>query len=78
MVTVMSIKYCRGYTACDHLIDDTPLEGIVGESFSNVAAIRRAVKAIEEASPQDRRCRLAPVRVEIVVNDESHTRTMEL
>lgn len=67
-ITIQTIEQARGYTACDHLLDDRPLDGFVGRRFpSPGAAARVAGRALRHT--QDRRCVGAPIAITWVDHD---------
>lgn len=45
MLTIINAYTQRGWDACDHLIDDSRLDEIVGQSYSNRANMLRAARA---------------------------------
>jgi outer membrane protein TolC len=63
-LTVVSIASRCGYSRWDHLIDDAPLQDLIGQDFRDARAIRRAVEHIQRDTA-DPRVGLAPVAVEV-------------
>lgn len=66
MITIANIGSKHGYSGDDHLIDDVPLQDLLGQDFRRVRDIRRAVEKIQ-MDTADRRVRYVPVQVEIVL-----------
>lgn len=57
---VGSARLARGYSGYDHLLDDSPLASMEGQTFATPAsAARHAGKLL--AGTQDRRCAGGPV-----------------
>jgi hypothetical protein len=46
--TIISACNQRGWSSCDHLIDDAPLAELVGRSYRTIEHARRAVDARED------------------------------
>ena len=65
MVTIESIGYAMGYTGADHLLDDAPLQGLIGTEYRSVADAQRASQVVERRSPPDRRVRTAPIEMTV-------------
>lgn len=67
MITVTKAGFSQGYTGYDHLLDSTGMADVVGRSFRSVGEARKAAR--QAAGPQDRRCSLTPVWVEVMFAD---------
>jgi len=61
MITIISIHQKRGYSATDHLLDDRPLQDLIGREFASVADVRQ-LPAVQQAA--------APVWIEYRVTGE--------
>lgn len=48
MVTVKRIGQCRGYSGEDHLLDDGPLTSMIGRSYRDAAAAKRAANNVQK------------------------------
>ena len=62
-LTITSLRSKHGYSGVDHLIDDIPLETMIGQEYESVEDIRAAVTAIQREHA-DKRVRDVPVSVE--------------
>jgi len=47
MVTVKRIGQCTGYSREDHLLDDGPLTSMIGRTYRDAAAAKRAANNIQ-------------------------------
>jgi hypothetical protein len=70
MITLKHISQAHGYSSDDHLLDDGPLQDLIGCSFRSIADLRRRANAIQ-ARTQDRRCARPPIRCEVIHADGS-------
>ena len=59
-ITITKARQARGYSSCDHLLDDSPLDSMIGRSYRDLAAAARAAGKLLKGT-QDRRCAGAPV-----------------
>lgn len=59
-ITIGSARLARGYSGCDHLLDDSPLAAMVGRTYKTEAAAARAAGKLLRGT-QDRRCDGGPV-----------------
>lgn len=59
-MTITDARIARGYSGYDHLLDDSPLEAMAGQSYRDVAAAARAAGRYLRGT-QDQRCAGAPV-----------------
>ncbi len=48
MVTIKSIGQKCGYTRADHLLDDGPLQDMIGRTYRDAAAAKRAANNIQK------------------------------
>jgi hypothetical protein len=48
-LTVLQARNQRGWSSSDHMLDDRPLEDLIGVTYSTLANLRRAVVAREES-----------------------------
>ena len=66
MIVVTGAWQRQGYTGWDHLLDDSPLESIIGRNFSSLAEARKAATRALRGT-QDQRCDGAPIEIEYEV-----------
>lgn len=59
-ITIQSAAQARGYSGFDHLLDDGPLQAMVGRTYKNIEAAARAAGRLLKGT-QDRRCAGSPV-----------------
>lgn len=61
-ITITRARLAHGYSGYDHLLDDAPLNAMIGRSYADLdEAAAHAGRLIE--GTQDRRCAPAPVRL---------------
>ena len=60
MITLEAIGQSHGYSGYDHLLNDGPLQDLVGQSFRSVADLRRRANKVQDSS-LDRRCAPPPI-----------------
>lgn len=48
MVTVKRIGLCQGYSGRDHMLSDGPLQDMIGRSYRDAAAAKRAANNIQK------------------------------
>jgi hypothetical protein len=66
MITITGIGSKHGYSGYDHLIDDSPLQDLLGQQFRSVRDLHKAVTKTQFETA-DKRVRYVPVAVEIVL-----------
>lgn len=47
MVTVKNIGLCAGYSGQDHMLDDGPLQSMIGRTYRDAGAAKRAATNIQ-------------------------------
>ncbi len=68
MITLKNIRQRHGYSGYDHLLDDGPLQVLVGQRFASLGVLRKRANTIQARS-QDKRCGRPPISVEILHDD---------
>lgn len=48
MFTVMNAHNQRGWSGADHLIDDRPLQGMIGKNYRTLSGLTRAADALAD------------------------------
>lgn len=51
MLTVINARNQRGWSATDHLIDDTPLFALIGKTFKNLKELSNEAHRLSETFP---------------------------
>jgi hypothetical protein len=59
-ITITNARLAHGYSGYDHLLDNRPLDVMVGCTYRNLAAAAKAAWKLLHGT-QDRRCASAPV-----------------
>ena len=64
MITIRKVGYKSGYSGNDHLLDDAPLEEMIGEDFRSVRDLSRRVNGVASKTIHAK-CAMPPIWVEI-------------
>lgn len=68
MVTVKSIGQHCGYSRWDHLLDDGPLQDMIGRTYRDAAAAKRAANNIQWRRNCSRNCGRNAVPISITLD----------
>ncbi len=61
-IKVESASIARGYSGYDHLLNDRPLQAMIGRTYRDLAAAGKAAQKILNGT-QDERCSFTPVHI---------------